>query len=452
MNINSKIQQIIRVDTRSNRLIVNILGSFLARFWSGVVQLLIVPLTLACLTPYEYGIWMTLSSILLWIDSFDIGLGNGLRNKLAEYAALKDWTRARQAVSTTFFALFALITPTAICLIVGIGEANIFNLLNVNATLVPNLTGIAQITLGLVCATFVFKFVGNVFLGLQLPAINNMLSVLGNTLSLLGIFFLRTFYQGHTGLMAVAIIYTISPLLVYLITYPITFLKKYPQLCPSLRAFRKDMLREIFTLGIKFFIIQLSGVVLFTTANVIISRLMGPESVTPYQIAQRYFNFAFVIFTIVITPIWSATTDAYVKGELNWIRKCVRGGILSLLFVVAIVICMTIVSQWIYPIWTLGKVQVSWTITLLMATYTIVSMLSMLYGFVLFGIGTITIQMWVTLAEALLFAPLAIACGNAWGVTGIIAAMIILSLPCLLTNVIQFHKIISGRATGLWKR
>lgn len=140
------------------------------------------------------------------------------------------------------------------------------------------------------------------------------------------------------------------------------------------------------------------------------------------------------------------------KGELNWIRKCVRGGILSLLFVVAIVICMTIVSQWIYPIWTLGKVQVSWTITLLMATYTIVSMLSMLYGFVLFGIGTITIQMWVTLAEALLFAPLAIACGNAWGVAGIIAAMIILSLPCLLTNVIQFHKIISGRATGLWKR
>lgn len=102
MNINSKIQQIIRADTRSNRLIVNILGSFLARFWSGVVQILIVPLTLACLTPYEYGIWMTLSSILLWIDSFDIGLGNGLRNKLAEYAALKDWTRARQAVSTTF--------------------------------------------------------------------------------------------------------------------------------------------------------------------------------------------------------------------------------------------------------------------------------------------------------------------------------------------------------------
>ena len=46
-----------------------------------------MPITLNCLTQYEYGIWLTINSVLVWIDSFDIGLGNGLRNQLTKSIA-----------------------------------------------------------------------------------------------------------------------------------------------------------------------------------------------------------------------------------------------------------------------------------------------------------------------------------------------------------------------------
>ena len=68
---------------RSSLLQKNILASFLIKGWSAVIVLLLVPATLHCLGEYNNGIWLTISSLLLWIDNMDIGLGNGLRNKIA---------------------------------------------------------------------------------------------------------------------------------------------------------------------------------------------------------------------------------------------------------------------------------------------------------------------------------------------------------------------------------
>ena len=72
------------------------------------VSLFIVPITLGYLSEEEYGIWLTLSSMLAWIGFFDIGLTNGLRNKLTEALAVKDNERAKIYLSTTLFLLVSL--------------------------------------------------------------------------------------------------------------------------------------------------------------------------------------------------------------------------------------------------------------------------------------------------------------------------------------------------------
>ena len=48
-----------------------------------LISLLLVPLTIDYLNPTQYGIWITLMSVIAWFNFFDIGLGNGLRNKFA---------------------------------------------------------------------------------------------------------------------------------------------------------------------------------------------------------------------------------------------------------------------------------------------------------------------------------------------------------------------------------
>ena len=49
-----------RSDSRTTLLRKNILASFLMKGWAGLVQLLLVPVTLLCLGDYQNGIWMTI--------------------------------------------------------------------------------------------------------------------------------------------------------------------------------------------------------------------------------------------------------------------------------------------------------------------------------------------------------------------------------------------------------
>ena len=128
-----------------------------------MVHLLLVPLTLGYLNAYEYGIWLTLNSILAWINSFDIGLGNGLRNKLTTAIAEGNKEKARAYVSTTFFMLIAIISVVYTILAIGTEHINWYSILNVKEASVGNLVEVVQISLLLFCINFVLKIVGNVY-------------------------------------------------------------------------------------------------------------------------------------------------------------------------------------------------------------------------------------------------------------------------------------------------
>lgn len=445
-------QNLFRVkNARSKKVIQNILASFFIKGWSGVMQLLLVPLTLACLSNYEYGVWMTISTMLVWIESMDIGLGNGMRNMLATYRAEGYDEKAKQVVSTCFYSLALFMLFVGIILYVIEHYINFYAFLNVDANVVNNLSLVIQLSTIIVCATFVFKFIGNVYLALQLPAINNLLLVFGNTLSFVGIFVAKMLFD-EVSLIAIAIISTLGPLLVFIISYPITFIKKYPELRPSIKCFKCDMLGDIFVLGLKFFVLQMASLVLFSTSNIIISRYIGPSSVAPYQVTQRYFNLVLVLFTIIVVPLWSATTDAYARKDYYWIQSCGKKGLQIVSVILVVLIVMSMVAPYVYSIWTMGKIFVPKSLIWGMASYMLVTVFSLFYAHLLFGMGKVYVQMWVTLAEAIVFIPLAICGANFWGVEGVLYALILVNMGCAVTNFYQFHLLSKGKARGIWNK
>src|SRR5438876_10388425 len=68
---------------RTIRIKKNIFSSFLLKSASIFIGMIMVPMTINYVNPTQYGIWLTLSSMISWFSFFDIGLGNGLKNKLA---------------------------------------------------------------------------------------------------------------------------------------------------------------------------------------------------------------------------------------------------------------------------------------------------------------------------------------------------------------------------------
>ena len=99
---------------RSVKANKNILASFLIKGSSIIVGFLMVRVTLDYLDQTKYGIWLTMSSFLTWFSFFEIGLGSGLRNKLAEALAKKDYVLGKVYVSTTYAILVLVISIVAI--------------------------------------------------------------------------------------------------------------------------------------------------------------------------------------------------------------------------------------------------------------------------------------------------------------------------------------------------
>ena len=216
---------------RSSLLQKNILASFVIKGWSAAIVLLLVPATLNCLGEYKNGIWLTISSLLLWIDNMDIGLGNGLRNKIAEYMAHGEYERTRSLVSSTFAMLTCIIIPVLLILLLLIAISDPYMVFNADPSKVDQLDQVLMVTVTLVCTSFIFKLIGNFYMGMQLPAVSNLLIALGQTLALIGTYIVL--YSGSHSLMLIALVNTAAPLLVYLLAYPYTFFYKYPQLRPS---------------------------------------------------------------------------------------------------------------------------------------------------------------------------------------------------------------------------
>lgn len=79
---------------RSVKAKKNIIALFIIRGFGIAINLALIPLTLNLLDDYKYGVWITLFNMLSWIQIFDIGIGNGLRNKFAESIAKKDFKEA----------------------------------------------------------------------------------------------------------------------------------------------------------------------------------------------------------------------------------------------------------------------------------------------------------------------------------------------------------------------
>ena len=269
INIRSKISI---GDARSVKAKKNIVVSAGIKIADTMVHLLLVPLTLGYLNAYEYGIWLTLNSILAWINSFDIGLGNGLRNKLTTAIAEGNKEKARAYVSTTFFMLIAIISVVYTILAIGTEHINWYSILNVKEASVGNLVEVVQISLLLFCINFVLKIVGNVYQALQLPAFNYFISFAGHLLSLIVIFAFTKFVIPGT-LFWVAAIYSAAPPIVYFIAYPITFHELYPYLAPSFRFFQKAFVKDLLSLSVVFFVLQIASIVLFAMSNLVISNL-----------------------------------------------------------------------------------------------------------------------------------------------------------------------------------
>lgn len=449
MRIWERFKNKISFGTRSGLLVLNVIASFTLKGWAALIVFIMTPLTLECLGEYKNGVWLTVSSLLLWIDQMDIGLGNGLRNKLAIYIAQGNKIGARKIVSSTLAMLICIMVPVLVALSVLIWYGDIYTFLNVNPQIIPELRITLLSAVILVCMTFVLKFIGNVYMGMQLPAANILITTLGSTLGLLGTWLL--YISDHATFLYIVVLNTAAPLFVYLLAYPYTFYIKFKELRPAWSHVNLRTAAELGNVGLKFFWLQVAAIIQFMSANLLISNFFTPAMVTPYQIAFRYMNIVVILFNVVSMPFWNATTDAFERNDIQWIRKASCAMNKATFIIALCIVVMIIISPWVYKVWIGENCHVPIGITVMMGIYIFLLVISMRYSCFLNGVGALRLQMYMTVM-AVVFIPLAWLVSSAThNIVYFMAVMCFCNIPGIVTNIIQFNKILNKTAQGIWR-
>jgi O-antigen/teichoic acid export membrane protein len=436
---------------RSIKAIKNILFSFVASVLAISISFIYVPLLLNYLDAERYGVWLTMTSIVGWFTFFDGGLGKGLKNNLVIALVKDDKILAREYISTTY----AILSLVFIGLLVLLYMVNPFlrwkGILNVDGISEKELSLLALVVFTFFFLRFILKIIGVVSDAKQEPAINKFFAPIASLISLIVILILIETTHGNLVILGFALSFT--PVLVLLVASLILFNKRYRDLKPNYKLIKLKHVKVLSILGGKFFFIQISTLVLFSLSNFLIIQYLGPKEVVQYNIALKYFQAPVMVYGIIMTPIWAATTDAYVKGDTNWLKNVMKKlNKFSLLFVIGI-ITMYIISDWAYKVWLNDEIIVTNILNITMMCYAIITVILSPYSQFINGFGKLTLSIRITFFKIILFIPIAIfLLKSSAGVAGVMITTVLFNILSAPLYIYQVNKIINNKAKGIWMK
>lgn len=436
---------------RSIKAKKNILASLFLRGTSIAISLILVPITINYINVSQYGIWLTISSIVVWFSFFDIGLTQGLRNKFAEAVAKGDDELAQLYVSTTYAILFLICAALWILFIFVNQFLNWGHILNISPSMQSEVSILALIVFTYFCLQFVLKIITTIVIANQQPAINSLVTVLGQVLSLIFVLILVHTTQGSLIKLGVAL--CLSPVLVLLASSIFLFKSTYKRYRPRWSKVKFSYAKGLFNLGFIFFVIQIAGIVQYETANVIIARNFSTADVTSYNIVYKYFGVLTMIFSIFLAPFWSASTEAFLKNDIEWIKNGIKKYSQLNLLLIGIGCIMLFFSHTIYDLWLgKGKVSISFYLSLWGFAYFSMNMFVDKYVSFLNGINALRIQFICCIISPFIYVIIALILIKYYrlGSYALFIASIVCNFYGILIAPIQYHLIVYKNKKGIW--
>lgn len=391
------------LDLRSKNLFKNIGLSFVLKGCGVCISFLQLPLTVHYLSPIEYGIWVTLLTMMTWINRLDMGIGLGVRNNLAIAVSLGNIERAKAYISTGIFAMFGIASILMVIFWTGIQFIDEQIVFNTKAISNDVLHSVVAWTGTFFIITFFMSIISQFYYAYQEAAKTGMLE-LSNSIIMLVLVYYLTLQETHNILYFVFAfgIASISSKLLF----SVYFFIKHREVIPDFSLVSTKVMKNITGIGIKFFIIQLCTIFCFSIANVLVTQLLGPEYVRSYDIVFKLMNFSVMIQSLILTPLWSAYTDAYARNDIEWIKTTLRKTNLLLLIFIPALCLIAWKIEFLVEVWLNIEFSCEPSFLILMVMYHVVILVCGNYCNVLNGIGKVNVQLVAYMLCACVVVPL----------------------------------------------
>lgn len=280
-----------------------------------------VPIAVRYLGAEEYGLWVTIATTITMLVVLDIGIANTLTNLISEAYASNDRTLAGEYFSTSFLAMIVISVVLGLLGWTTWPYVNLGYLLNVHdSVLLPIVSRAIEVAFILFLIGLPAGLASKTFGGYQELHIANLFIAGGSVLGLIAIAAavllkgsLVALVAAYAGATVAASVGCLGWMIV-----------KRPWLAPTLDRFRSHHLKRIFHSGGQFFLIQIAGLVVFNSDNLVISHFLSPAEVTPYNVTWRLATYATALQALGNPALWPAYSEAWAARQIGWIRQAYR--------------------------------------------------------------------------------------------------------------------------------
>jgi O-antigen/teichoic acid export membrane protein len=349
-------------DERYRRIILTGASSVIVKIFTISINLITVPLTVNYLGAERYGLWMTISSILVFLNCADLGLGNGLINAIAKANGSNNIKDAQIAVSSTFFMLLWVSFFLFLCFIISYPFLSWHIIFNVKSPLAISESGPTMMVL-------IITFLINLPLGIiqkiqdgyQEGFRNQLWLIFGSCISIIGLLVAISF---KAGLPLLVLALSGGQVIATIANGTKMFARERQNLLPKLKYFDFEVSKKLINTGLIFLILGLLTLVGASSDNIVIAHMLGASSVAEYEIVKKIFMTT-MITQFVIQPLWPAFGEAMYSGDFVWIKKTLKKALLYSIGLGAIVsLPLLLFGKQIITIWVGEEFAPDWSLLL----------------------------------------------------------------------------------------
>lgn len=416
---------------RTRRLLEAVGSAILSKGVLVLVNALSIPIVIRYLGAESFGVWTTIATFLAMLLVLDLGIANSLTNFISEAYARDDHEHASR-YSTTALSLMTVIAG-ALGLLAWIVWPHlhwyaIFHLSSRRE--IPSVSHAVAAALLIFLIDLPARLAVKILGGYQELRTANIFSAVGSAGNLVTIVLLVYLRAGLAALVvgsAAALVGTDILCLLWLI------LVHKPWLRPRLAHLNRAAARRMMQLGAEFFMLQIAGLVVFNSDNLVVAHYLGPAEVAPYSVAWRLVGYAAVVQAFLSPALWPAFSEAFDRGDLPWVRRTFRHTMwITMGTALGFAALFAVLGRWIIRIWATNAAVPDETLMLLMCAWVLVSTFMNNTATVLVAKGETRLQAWCSVGAAALNLWLSIWLVQRIGSKGVILGTILSYLIVLV--------------------
>ena len=388
-------------DISKNRLLNQIGLGTAYKILSVSLNFIIIGYLIRVLGPEQYGIWVTVFTIMTWISYLDFGMNSSLHTLVPQVI---DYTKNINLKNTILSGYIVLICislslflvvhillsmPTILSFVYGLFGGKIKLIMFYNA-------------ISIACILLILNLITGIVGGLQLSSLTHLSSAIAGCLNLFIIYQLNkiSIMSVENIILSYGLSMFISLLLVTLI------ILRQINFFSSLKDYKFQI--KVLQFAKSFFLINFSVIILFSTDRVLISVLHGPNTVTEYDLVYRLIGIVLMMHSLINMPAWGPYAEKWKSKDLVWIKNQIKNQLMAGILLVIFALFIILFAADLVYVWTKLDLEITYFQKVSLLLLVLVNIANNIFATFINSTGQLKMQTMGSIIAAIINIPVSV--------------------------------------------